>query len=282
LDTLKNPVFVWVTDIHINSKQAVSLPVIDMGEGNVYHANALQKALYNGWLDAWKEVKNRAGKRPIVVGIGGEIGDIDAKNRSNQYISKDVDCVRDHSIELFLPIIEMAKKIIVIRGTEAHVGNNGMLDEKIARQMEKEKKGIIHRNSELRRTKEYSYQYLRTFIGGRKFDLAHHVNMGTVPRTEKDAANHLSSDLVMEYANRWHEPLPDFAFRGHVHRYSESGDNFSIHSYIGPCWQGANPYIHRIGKSAGMPEIGLLFCDIAKKEVEYIKYEYRREAPDHI
>jgi len=106
--------------------------------------------------------------------------------------------------------------------------------------------------------------------------------MGTNPRTEKDAANHLAADLVMEYANRWREPLPDFAFRGHVHRYSESGDNFAIRAYIGPCWQGATPFVHRIGKSAGKPEIGLLFLDIAKKELEQIKYEYSREAPDHI
>jgi hypothetical protein len=176
----------------------------------------------------------------------------------------------------------MASKIIVIRGTEAHVGNNGALDEKIAKQIDKVKKGVIHRNAELRKSKEYSHHYLRTFIGGRSFDLAHHVNMGTTPRTERDAANHLAADLVMEYANRWHEPLPDFAFRGHVHRYAESGDNFSIRAYIGPCWQVANPFVHRIGKSAGKPEIGLLFCDIAKKHVEQIKYEFRRESPDHI
>ena len=278
MKTLNNPVFVWVSDIHINSKQALSLPEIDLGEGDKYYANALQRALYTAWRETWKEVKTKAKGRPIVVGVGGEVIDIDFKKRSNQFITKDAESARSHGMELMQPVIDIASKIIMIRGTEAHVGNNGAQDEAIAKDIDKQRKGLVHKNKE---TGDFSWHYFRGFIGGRKFDLAHHVSMGTAQRTERNAANQLSADLIMQYA-RWKEAIPDFAFRGHVHRVSDSSINFPIRSVIGGCWQMATPFIHRIGGGATKPEIGVIYCDIAKNEVEYLEYDYKREAPEHI
>lgn len=88
--------------------------------------------------------------------------------------------------------------------------------------------------------------------------------MGTAQRTERNAANQLSADLIMQYA-RWKEAIPDFAFRGHVHRVSDSSINFPIRSVIGGCWQMATPFVHRIGGGATKPEIGVIYCDVAKK-----------------
>jgi len=271
-------VFVWVSDIHINSKQALCAPQVDLLEGDFYYPNAAQKALLGAWQDAWRQIKEKAEGRPIVVAFGGEIIDIDAKKRSNQYITKDPEKALDHGLELIKPVIALAAKVIVIRGTEAHVGNNGAMDEAMAKLINSIKKDVVHKNSV---TGEFSWHYFRGFIGGRKFDLAHHVNMGGMPRTERNAANHLAADLMMQYA-RWKEPFPDFAFRGHVHRVSDSSFNYPIRALIGASWQIATPFIHRIAHGGNKPEIGLLFCDIAKQEVEYIKYDYRREEPEHI
>jgi hypothetical protein len=90
--------------------------------------------------------------------------------------------------------------------------------------------------------------------------------MGGMPRTERNAANHLAADLIMQYARR-KEPLPDFAFRGHVHRVADSSYNYPVRALIGACWQVDTPFVHRIGQSASNPEIGLLFCDVAKKRL---------------
>jgi hypothetical protein len=274
--TLGNPVFVWVSDIHINSKQALSLPEVDKGDDDYHRANAIQRALYIAWQDAWQIVRQKAGKSPIVVCFGGEIIDIDAKDRSNQFITRDLKLAQDHAMELILPIIEIASKIIVLRGTEAHVGMNGKMDEAMGERIDKVRKKIVLKNG-----KEYSWHHLRCFIGGRKFDLAHHVNMGNSPRTERDAANHVAADLIMQYRG-WNETLPDFAFRGHVHRFSDSSFNYPTRVLISGCWQMATSFIHRIGKGASRPEIGLYFCDPARKEVEKIEYDYKREAPEHI
>lgn len=279
MTTLNNPVFVWVTDIHINSKQALFVNhEVDLGDDNYYKPNKMQEALYIAWIDAWRQVKQKAKGRPIVVGIGGEIIDIDAKNRSNQFVTKDPSQAQEYAIELLEPVIDMASSVIVLRGTEAHVGMNGAQDEAMAKLIDKMKKGVIRKN---KITGEYSWHYYRGFIGGRKFDLAHHVNMGGMPRTERNAANHLAADLMMNYS-RWNEPLPDFAFRGHVHRVADSSFNYPVRGLIGACWQVATSFVHRIGQGATKPEIGLFFCDIAKKEVEYIGYDFKREAPDHI
>jgi len=282
-ETLNNPVFVWVTDIHINSKQALCAPEVERNlDGEKYYPNKAQVALFDAWKDAWASVKEKAGDRPIVIGFGGEIVDIDAKKRSNQYITQsdgeENELIIEHAMVLLRPALEMASKVIIIKGTEAHVGVNGAMDEVMARQINREFRGLVHKNSV---TDEFSWHYFRGFIGGRKFDLAHHVNMGGMPRTERNAANHLAADLMMQYA-RWKEQFPDFAFRGHVHRVSDSSFNYPIRALIGASWQVATPFIHRIAHGGNKPEIGLLFCDIKNKEVEYINYDYKREEPEHL
>jgi hypothetical protein len=274
--TIKNPCVVFVSDIHINSKQAVSLKKIDLGDGNYYEANKIQTALLAAWNDMWGDIKQRAGGKNLVIIFGGEIIDIDFKNRSNQYITKSSEQARDHALELLEKPLSMASKVIVVRGTEAHVGNNGEQDEKVAAMIDKERKGIVIKNG-----REFSWHYFRGYIGGRMFDVAHHVNMGGMARTERNAANHLAADLMMSY-NRWGEAYPDFALRGHVHRFADSSFNYPIRAVISGCWQTATSYVHRISKGADKPEIGALFIDPSSKTVERLFYDYKRESPEFV
>ena len=111
--------------------------------------------------------------------------------------------------------------------------------------------------------------------------MAHHVSMGNMPRTERNAANHLAADLMMTYA-RWKEALPDFAIRGHVHRVSDSSMNYPIRAMISGCWQLPTSFIHRIGKGGDKPDIGLICIDVARKDVRFLQYDYKRESPEHI
>jgi hypothetical protein len=276
--TLNNPVFVWASDIHINSKSALSLPVVDLGEGSKYYANKAQVALWEAWKDAWKQVKQKAGKRPVVICFGGEICDIDYKKRSEQFIVRDRDQAQEHAMDVLEPALAIGAAFIILRGTEAHVGDNGAVDESMAKRIHKYTKKVI-KNEE---TGDFSFHHARLFIGGRKFDLAHHVSMGGTSKSERNAANNLSHDLLFDYAEKWNEPKPDFAVRGHVHRVSDSGLNFSIRSIIAPCWKFQDSYIHRIGHGGKKPEIGLVYIDIAKKEVEIIEYDYKRKAPQFV
>lgn len=234
--------------------------------------NVVQQELWLAWKDAWLTVKKKANKRPIVIIFGGEIAEINWKHPSNQFITNTPSLVISNAMKLIEAPLEMASKTIFIRGTEAHTGLNGDLDEQIA-QLVNSEYGNVVMDEDL--CSWYSHEF---FIGGRKFDIAHHVSMGGMPWTEKNAANALSAKLIMEYSER-RKPFPDFAFRGHVHRFSDSADNYTIHSAITGCWTFQNSFSHRIGAGSKQPQIGLLFCDPAARTVEKIKYEPKEEDP---
>ena len=268
--TLNNPLVVWAGDIHCNSTVAVAPPESEVNDEVTVTQSKAQKALWDAWKDAWAQIKSK--KRNVVLVLGGEICDIDAKKRSDQMITQNPDKAQGNAMTLLGPALEVATRIIILRGTEAHSGKSAWTDEGIAKAIHKECNNV-YRNG-----KQFSWWECEVYIGGRFFNLAHHTVMGRVPRSERDAANHLSADLMMSYG-RSKRKLPDYAMRGHVHRVSESGMNFPVRSIVCPCWQLQTTHIHRLGEGSKDPEIGLITVDPAKNEVEWIRYEPKREEP---
>src|SRR5581483_2530987 len=135
IELLKNPIFIFVSDIHINSKAAVRYPEMVMDDGDTSIASARQMALWEPWQDAWATVKKRAKDRPVVIAFGGEIADKDAKSRSYQYVTKNGADILKLAFLTMQPALEVDTKFIVLRGTEAHTGKSSNLDEMIATEM---------------------------------------------------------------------------------------------------------------------------------------------------
>lgn len=267
VELLKEPYVVWISDLHINSKMALRYPEMVMDDGDTSIASPRQMALWEAWLNCWETVKKRAKGRPVVVIFGGEIADKDAKNRSYQYITKNGADILKLAFLTIQPALEVGIKFIVLRGTEAHTGKSSNLDEIIATEMSA--KHDVVRNVQ---TGTFSWYYFKGVIGGRIFDLAHHVNMGGLPWTERNAANALSARLTMTYAEAG-EKLPDFAMRGHVHRVADSSINYHIRSLIAPAWSLDTSFLHRIGQGAKQLEIGAILVDPLSKEVDYLRYK---------
>lgn len=276
--------FVWAGDIHINSTTAVCVPEFEKDNGDIHTSGRLQRALWAAWLDACGEVKklhNRGWE--IVTCIGGEIADESSKHLTYEYITHNTDDIRRMSLDTLDPLLQVTDKLIVLRGTEAHSGIASNLDEGIAREIAKGYDLQVIRDG-----KRYSHYYIKRYIGGRLFDLAHHVSNGHARRTQKDVANHLSADLQMDYVRNWSRrkstrfELPDFALRGHVHKHSDSYDNFPIRSIICPAWQTKTSYVHRIGASVEISDIGMILVEPASKRVEWLRYETDYQAPVHV
>lgn len=248
---------------------AVAPPEFEINDEVTGNQSKVQKALWDAWLDAWAQVK--AKKRNVVLIFGGEICDIDYKNRSTQIITQDPEKAQSNALTLLEPALEVASKVIVLRGTEAHTGGSAWTDESIAKKINADYVKVV------RNGRQFSWYEGDFVIGGRVFNLAHHTNMGRTARTERDAANHLSADLMMSYG-RTRSKYPDYAMRGHVHRVSDSGLNFPIRSIICPTWELQTVYVHRLGEGHKQPEIGIILVDPARGEVEWVKYERQREA----
>ena len=274
---MTTPIVVWCSDLHINSTVALCIPDFEMDDGNRHMNSKLQNALFEAWSSGWKQVRQKARGREIVGIIGGEIADNMAKHPSLQFITHDPEVIRRMAVETLEPMLRVVNKLIVLRGTEAHTGLSGGLDEGIAHDIAKSYKKI----KVLRDGSRYSNYHVRCYIGGRSFDLAHHVGMGSSRRSERDAANHLAADLIMDYA-RFGEKPPDFALRGHVHRHSDSADNFPMRVIVSGAWQMHTNFSHRIGAGATRPDIEMIYIDPAIKHVERIHFETKREPPKYI
>jgi len=260
----KKPIVVWAGDLHINEMSSLCPPKFRRDEGAKHVFSPAQSKMWEMWADAWKNVYAR--RRETYIVFGGEFGDVDMKKRSNHLISQNRADVKDAITEALEPALKRPECIIVLRGTEAHSGQEADLDEEIAKDII----GPVYKNAE---TGESSWWHCRLNIAGKRFDLAHHVSMGNVPWTERNAANRLALVTKMECMD-WNIPFPDWVVRGHVHRVADSGMNFApLRALIAPCWQLPNPYVHRIGAGGRIPEIGLLVIDLETNEPEWIRYE---------
>jgi hypothetical protein len=240
---------------------------MNMEDGDVSLSSKSQQALWGAWVDTWDYVNSIKVDREVVVVFGGELGELDAKNRTSKVHSRNPNDVMGLVWDTIQPALQVADKVIVLRGTEAHVGVDSSFDEAVAQRITNTVRGYAA-----------SHYYERFVIGGYKFDLAHHVSMGSAPWTQRNAANALASKLTFNYVD-WDEKLPDFAIRGHVHRLADSGMNYKIRALISPCWTLHGPYSHRIGVGESRPEIGVIIIDTETKEVSARTSEPTRDAP---
>lgn len=266
------PLLVWVSDLHINSKVALRYPEAIFDDGDTSICSPSQKALWEAWLDFWKYVERKKGKRKLFVAFGGEIVDMDIMSRSNQYHSRNKTEVLSLAADTISPAIDLADKVIVIRGTQAHVGKQGELDEAAALDID----NIVPD------TQTASHYHYRCKIGNFVFDMGHHCSMGTRPWTKANAGN-LLAKLTLDQYRDWGETPPDFVLRGHVHRKADSGENFApLHALISGCWTFPDMFTHRIGASNERPCIGGWIIDTETGAYEWRAYVPDRAAPERI
>ena len=254
-----------VSDMHVNSTVGLCPPRVVLDDGNTNIFSPQQRVLWKAWLDFCDKAHDT--KDPVTVIINGDL--VENGDKSIQIITRNKANIKSMAIDVLSPLIDKAEKVFVIRGTEYHVGKSASLEEDIAKDLDNAvrcNKGAV------------SWWHLRTKISNVRFDIAHHISMGGLPWTEKNAANKLSAVLMYQYAE-WGELPPQVAIRSHVHRVSDSGMNYPIYSITQPCWCMATSYVHRIGGSNARPHIGgmIIDCDNGKYNVTVERYNPYRE-----
>ena len=256
---------VVISDTHINSSVGLCPPVVELDDGGSYRPSKGQRELYKAFLDFCNKAYQTDDK--VYVILNGDLAEDGFK--STQVISRNKATILNMVIDTLSPLVDRAEKVFVIRGTEYHVGKSAELEEAYAKDLD---------NAVRYQKKIASWWHLRTKISGVRFDVAHHISMGLLPWSEKNAANKLSAILMYQYAE-WGDPLPHIALRSHVHRTSDSGRNYPIHSETLPCWCLATSYVHRIGGSNAKPKLGglIIDCDKGKYNIDVQLYEPFRD-----
>jgi hypothetical protein len=259
---------VMAQDMHINSTVGLCPPLIELDDGGTYRASRGQKWLWSCWVDYIERVRELSANYRIVVILNGDLGELDTKRRSAQLITGNKATIQRFAIDTLSPMVDLAEAVFVVRGTLAHVGKSAWLDESLAKDFDN-----VRGQSE----NIGSWWHLRHVFSGVRFDVSHHARMGGIPRTKKNAANMLAYDTISNYYAIG-APPPNIIYRGHNHQRADSGANFGdTRVWLGPAWQLATEFVHRIGQENSLADIGgdIFLCDGGR--YEWIPVAYRPE-----
>lgn len=242
-----------VGDLHVNSAVAICPPEFRNDDGGKTGPSDIQVWLW----EKWQVLISIAARIPDLITIfNGDICEGDAKDRSHQLITRNrADIVKMASATIE-PLVKISKTCYLIRGTEAHTGKSGELEEFVAQDFD-----LPGPNKYV-----HSWWALPLSIAGRHFDISHEVTGGFgSPATRRNRANRLAFETVAEYANRGERP-PDFVIRSHLHGLGDSYDNHFTRAIITPCWTFATSYVSK-KMPLTLADIGAVFINVEKKEV---------------
>lgn len=250
-----------IADTHIGSTLGLLHPdgaILDDGETR--HPNQIQLWLHERYASFLADV--RSIRRPADKVIGLLNGDaVDLIQQSSQLISTNPVDILKAAVKVLTPYRELCRDgLFVLRGTEAHTGKSGALEEALARELDATKWPATSGNS--------SAFWLEAEIGGVRLDVTHHGRSGMLSWTKGNAAGSTAIELVLQYAQRG-KAAPHIAIRAHRHVYYDSGDTYPVRIIGLPCWQMQNAYGHKVAPGK-LPDIGgaIITIDDGRADVQ--------------
>ncbi len=257
-----------VSDTHCGCRLGLCPPTpVPLDGGGTYQASPFQRkmwALWREFFDTWVPEVTKG--EPYDLVHNGDAIDGSHHNSTTQI---------SHNIEDQIRIAEACLRPEVdrcrrsggtyyhIRGTEAHVGQSGEYEERLARN--------------LGASPNAEGQYARFDLWKRVGEtclvhLLHHIGTTGSAAHEASAVN---AELTAEYveAARWHREPPDFVVRSHRHR-SIAVDLNSAKGYaaaiVTPAWQGKTPYVWKVpGARISEPQLGGILIRHGDEEFFY-------------
>jgi len=244
-----------VSDTHSGCRLALCPPAgAALDGGGHYQPSAFQLkmwALWREFWDAWVPSVTR-GEPFDLVHNGDAIDGV--HHHSTTQISHNLEDQQRIAEAVLAPAVAQCRATggtyYHIRGTEAHVGQSGEYEERLART--------------LGAKPNHAGQHARFDLWKRVGDrclvhLLHHIGTTSSAAHEASAVN---AELTAEYveAARWNREPPDFIVRSHRHR-SIAVDLNSAKGYaagvVTPAWQGKTPYVWKIpGARISEPQLG--------------------------
>jgi len=246
-----------VSDTHAGCRMALCPPTaIPLDGGGAYTASAFQKQLWALWREFWDDwVPTVTQGEPYdLVHNGDAIEGV--HHRSTTQISHNLEDQQRIAEAVLKPEVDRCKKMggtyYHIRGTEAHVGQSGEFEERLARTL----------GAKPNAEGNYARWDLWKQVGDKDGPLVnclHHIGTTGSAAHEASAVNAELTATFVEAA-RWRREPPDFVVRSHRHRMIavdiETGRGHGA-AIVTPCWQGKTPFTWKIpGARVSEPQFG--------------------------
>jgi len=240
--------------------------------GGKYMPSDFQLKMWAWWEEFWGEwVPTVTRGEPFdVVHNGDAIEGV--HHRSTTQISHNLEDQQRIAEAVLLPVVKQCKdsggEYYHIRGTEAHIGQTGEFEERLARSI----------GAKPNEDGQYARFDLWKRVGGANgplVHLLHHIGSTASAAHESSAVNAELAASFVE-AGRWGREPPDFVVRSHRHR-SIAVDMNTARGYaasiVTPAWQGKTPFTFRIpGGRLSEPQVGGIVIRYGDEEFYYRRW----------
>ena len=246
-------------DLHTGSTVALAPKKWVTDDGQVIYPSKVQRWLNERWAEFWAEAQRVKDERGIecVAILNGELAD-DNWHRTFQRMSENPGEIIDAAMQVLKPVKQTADRVYVTRGSPAHVGHSGGLDEALAKELDAipDEYGRRARN------------VFRGEIDGYRLDAAHHPGTSTGRwHLRGNAANRLAVNVQGGYTDDG-ALFPHMAIRSHNHRPEDSYDNHKIRAVILPAWQlNMTDFGYRISSGSEPFPVGAMLMVVDKGEL---------------
>jgi hypothetical protein len=239
---------VGVGDIHAGGSTAVCPPEgIELDDGGWQTPNKVQRWLSDRWLECWDTrfpaLLDRYQPDGLSLVLNGDLTEgihhqtPQASPLAGQHFRA------AHKLLETGPLKYKPDYVHLVRGTEAHVGRSGELEEGLARTLKAEGVNVVEDPD----TGQASSYWRRIEIEGVRLDVRHHGRMGQRAHTRGPYERWYAQDIELEHYLDGEDP-PHLAIRSHLHKYADSGRSHRWTTRVVslPCWQAMTSFAHRI------------------------------------
>lgn len=237
-------------DWHVNDTVGLCPPIYHREKQANYRPGPAVRALWRAWTEFWSliaEKKKETGATVYAI-ANGDLGDMN-RHDTVQLISPRRMDVKRAMIDVAKPMVDVADKVFVIRGTAAHTGGCGELEEFLAQDIT----SAVHCPDE----KSASWWVLRAMFGGVRFDITHHPPTASRrPWTRNAAVGRAAAIVAGRYLKEGLErERPDYAIFSHAH-YHGAGAEMGTEARFIPPFKMVGAFGHRLGSGAHVEKVG--------------------------
>jgi len=243
---------VQVSDLHIGSKFAIMHP----RNAADHVPNVVQRWLFQVWEREFLPDLERILKKhkPDYVHLSelGDLGETDYKGRNREELwTLKTDDIRQNHADLIAPLHKLVDAVTFVRGTKAHVGEDGGIDEQIARDCTI----AVGTGERLSDGREIMAGWYSEFtLCGVHFDVAHHGRNAN-KWIQISGLLSLGKEITLKRIEHG-ERIPDVICRGHYHKGLHTPLDMKPYVVTLPSWQLPNVFSYRIDPTVETPHVG--------------------------
>jgi hypothetical protein len=249
-----------VSDTHCGCRMGLCPERVMLDGGGEYRASAFQRKMMAQWDELRTDIIPRWTRgEPFILVFNGDAVD-GVHHGSTTQISHNLTDQANIAHDVLKPLVEEAEVYYHIRGTEAHVGQSGAEEERLAQRLGAKRDSLGH----------YARWELWLDLAGHLCHFTHHIGASGSSAYEATAVGKEMVESFVE-SGRWGNRAPQVIVRSHRHRYGEwrvFGDRGLLISCVTPAWQGKTPYTYRIaGGRLSQPQTGGLIIRAGDEEL---------------